>query len=867
MDKKQLLREYINAVLESAKLNEAVEVHDTLNPLLWDDLNLKDDVKQALLDIANHFIENIGFSIDVSDIRFLGSNASYNYNSQSDIDLHIISNFDINYVDNVILQQLYNNEKNSFNSKHDITVKGIPVELYVEDMKSMNATNGSYSLLQDKWIKEPEPIFYTIPDYSRELASEIENIDRVLTSTNSSDIKAEINKIYLMRKDGLALAGEISIGNLVFKELRNLGKIKELTDKYYELESNELSLESEDLKETVTYRTVDFNKLIEIDPGLKFELESRSENPDYKRLYRRFLKSNSKKLRLNYSQLDLIAYIYENDPKHEQISEVLYGKQVNEWYNSDDITPQDLSSNPCKFVVINQQTGDRSENEFDNLRGVFTYVKQCGGFNTFKGLYWCIMSTYKDGEFYYIRDRFAKGGWRWEDCNGYTVGGFQGRTFKDNSNLSESEVTDKFAIFQQIKIINPNANYSNYKNKSIKEMLAILQSYRDDQKKFKSNNSTEDFLDSDEYKELMSQSKQKHVYYDASYDYDESNEAKDEIRKQYNESLNKLEQRLSGDILENALDLISELESVGANIDDNGYVTVYHQTTPRAAKQIIDSGCMMGKEDGIFFSTSDKAQQAEGRGTTKLTFKIPVELLHLDDIFSDNADVKINANVGEPINVSNYLIKSSNISEQLTEATLTDIINDSKSTDPKRIELSKSLYTEYKGVDSDGTLLFETDSQTRSGLGHKQYIFYEGFFDLLDKVDQHEEITEEDVLDILTGDVSLRCNCESFLYFAWAYKSWKDGYGLQKELRAPQRNNVNLAGGTCKHCLSVLDLINHSNTLFDRIAKDLNNLFQHYKKRYNTEEEIKRLQAELKTMQQPDLKLPDNNDNQSNTKN
>lgn len=757
MDKKQLLREYINAVLESVRLNEAVEVHDTLNPVLWDGLNLKDDVKQSLIEIANHFVENIGFPLDVADIRFLGSNASYNYNSQSDIDLHIITNFDINYVDNSILQQLYNNEKNSFNNKHDITIKDIPVELYIEDMKSMNATNGSYSLLQDKWIKEPQPVNYTIPDYSKELEDELSIIDEVLKSTDSRSIKNEINKIYLMRKDGLASDGEASIGNLVFKELRNLDKIKELTDKYYELESNELSLESEDLKETVTYRMIDFNKLIEIDPELESELESRCENPDYKHLYKRFLKSNSKKLRLNYSQLDLIAYIYENDPKHKQISEVLYGKQVNEWYNSDDITPQDLSSNPCKFVVINQQTGDRSENEFDNLRGVFTYVKQCGGFNTFKGLYWCIMSTYKDGEFYYIRDRFAKGGWRWEDCNGYTVGGFQGRTFKDNSNLSESEVTDKFAIFQQIKIINPNANYSNYKNKSIKEMLAILQSYRDDQKKFKSNNSTEDFLDSDEYKELMSQSKQKHVYYDASYDYDESNEAKDEIRKQYNESSNKLEQRLSGDTLENAL--------------------------------------------------------------------------------------------------------------QLTEATLTDIINDSKSTDPKRIELSKSLYTEYKGVDSDGTLLFETDSQTRSGLGHKQYIFYEGFFDLLDKVDQHEEITEEDVLDILTGDVSLRCNCESFLYFAWAYKSWKDGYGLQKELRAPQRNNVNLAGGTCKHCLSVLDLINHSNTLFDRIAKDLNNLFRHYKKRYNTEEEIKRLQAELKAMQQPDLKLPDNNDNQSNTKN
>ena len=54
------------------------------------------------------------------------------------------------------------------------------------------------------------------------------------------------------------------------------------------------------------------------------------------------------------------------------------------------------------------------------------------------------------------------------------------------------------------------------------------------------------------------------------------------ISKTQNNTL-KLEDRVSGNELLNAQDLINELSSVGANIDDNGYVTVYHATTPENA--------------------------------------------------------------------------------------------------------------------------------------------------------------------------------------------------------------------------------------------------------------------------------------------
>ncbi len=176
-----------------------------------------------------------------------------------------------------------------------------------------------------------------------------------------------------------------------------------------------------------------------------------------------------------------------------------------------------------------------------------------------------------------------------------------------------------------------------------------------------------------------------------------------------------------------------------------------------------------------------------------------------------------------------------NSENKLNEANIKDLIDDSKSTDAKRIELSNTIYSVYKGVDSDGTLLFESDSQTRSGIVHKQRIFYEGFFNLLDKVDENEEITEGDVINILTGDVYIDCNCESHLYWGFAYKAFKNDYGLRKETREPKKNNVSLNGSACKHALSVLELINQSNTLYEEIAKDLNVLFQKYKKRSKLE--------------------------------
>ena len=136
---------------------------------------------------------------------------------------------------------LYNSKKNSFNDNYDLSIEGIPVELYIEDINDGNATNGRYSLSNDNWVMFPEPITYDIPDISEELTKYENMCNEAIMSDDPQHILDLVNEIYMMRKLGLAQDGEASVGNLVFKELRNQEMIPQLKDRYYELRSAELS--------------------------------------------------------------------------------------------------------------------------------------------------------------------------------------------------------------------------------------------------------------------------------------------------------------------------------------------------------------------------------------------------------------------------------------------------------------------------------------------------------------------------------------------------------------------------------------------------------------------------------------------------
>ena len=233
------------------RLNESFELHDELNPKLWGKNDkLLPEVRDRLLLIVDQFKDSLEIGLSIIDSRIVGSNASFNYTDASDIDLHLVVNYSLLDASPEILQALFNALKTKFNSDYDITIKGIPVEIYVEDVGAGTATNGIYSLTTDSWIKFPKPI--EVPEEiatSNELGKLKSEYDRVIAGSNSEDIESLINKVYMIRKDAIDTDGEFSAGNQLFKDFRNAGYLDKLKSVYKDMKSQELTLEKLSLRE------------------------------------------------------------------------------------------------------------------------------------------------------------------------------------------------------------------------------------------------------------------------------------------------------------------------------------------------------------------------------------------------------------------------------------------------------------------------------------------------------------------------------------------------------------------------------------------------------------------------------------------
>ena len=57
-----------------------IELHNELNPSIWENNKLRQDVKTQVIKIVNEFKDFIDIPINVLDIQLVGSNCNYNYN-------------------------------------------------------------------------------------------------------------------------------------------------------------------------------------------------------------------------------------------------------------------------------------------------------------------------------------------------------------------------------------------------------------------------------------------------------------------------------------------------------------------------------------------------------------------------------------------------------------------------------------------------------------------------------------------------------------------------------------------------------------------------------------------------------------------
>ena len=231
--------------LDSYRLSDAVKFHTELNPALWDGKNMRPEVREALLQIADDFKTFMGIDdLAIEDITVSGSNAAFSYTPHSDIDLHLLVDFSKLNPDDVY-QELFNAKKYQYNDQHDIKIRGYDVELYVQDSNKPVRSLGEYSIINNDWNRIPVQRRGNLDEKSTKAKYEkLKDLIELALSTDDLDRVTYItDTLKKYRQAGLDKHGEFGPENLAYKMLRTQGLIQKIFDHKAKLEDSRLSLD------------------------------------------------------------------------------------------------------------------------------------------------------------------------------------------------------------------------------------------------------------------------------------------------------------------------------------------------------------------------------------------------------------------------------------------------------------------------------------------------------------------------------------------------------------------------------------------------------------------------------------------------
>ena len=221
------------------KFDGILQINDQLKPNIWQNNAIKPEIREKLIAIAQDFFENLGLDVDLDDITFTGSLANYNWTKLSDVDLHIIADFNLIDENTDLVREYFSAKTSNWNKNHEIKIFGHEVELYVQGIHEDHHSTGVYSLKNDEWIAEPLRIQPEIdgPAILEKANSFIDMIERADDLFDEKEYEESYkfslklaDKIKKYRQSGLEDKGEYSNENLVFKYLRNNEKMKLLYD-------------------------------------------------------------------------------------------------------------------------------------------------------------------------------------------------------------------------------------------------------------------------------------------------------------------------------------------------------------------------------------------------------------------------------------------------------------------------------------------------------------------------------------------------------------------------------------------------------------------------------------------------------------
>lgn len=247
------------------ELIDTFEIKSTLDSRLYSNVETDDfskiriqsDIRKHLLFIARDFLDFTKLpedELEIHDIVLTGSLANFNWSIYSDIDLHIIINTNKINDDVSLSEEFLQAKKNVYNRKHNVSIKGHPVEVYPQSLEENHNAKGQYSLLKDNWRSVPSREYFEIDKSAvlkkaEEYISQINEIEMEYKdgTTPPSELIQQIRelkeKINNLRKSGLDKGGESSNENIAFKFLRRGGYIDRISNLKLHLQDEMLTID------------------------------------------------------------------------------------------------------------------------------------------------------------------------------------------------------------------------------------------------------------------------------------------------------------------------------------------------------------------------------------------------------------------------------------------------------------------------------------------------------------------------------------------------------------------------------------------------------------------------------------------------
>jgi predicted nucleotidyltransferase len=209
-----------------------------LYPKFWKNNEINPIVARKLIQIADDIIKSLDLDVEIKDVIITGSIASYNWHDLSDIDLHILLDFEEIDENFDLVKRMLDQTRINWNKKHNILIDGKEVELYFQHYDEPHEANGIWSLELEKWLVEPEKEkveldIETTEKKAEAIARQIEHLFEMFHEEKFKEAYEYADKVKVkiakMRQMGLSDQGIYSPENLAFKMLRNAGYLEKLS--------------------------------------------------------------------------------------------------------------------------------------------------------------------------------------------------------------------------------------------------------------------------------------------------------------------------------------------------------------------------------------------------------------------------------------------------------------------------------------------------------------------------------------------------------------------------------------------------------------------------------------------------------------